>query len=193
MSLPILFALTVAAASFWLVSNSRAATETPDYKVIRSDDRFQIRDYSTLEVASTEMKGNEMNDGFGDLFRYISGQNEESQKIAMTTPVLIDTANEAKTMSFIMPKQTVESGTPKPAGETVKLGKVEASRFAVYRFEGGRTKANEIAAQKKLMDWLEAQKIASKGAPIFAYYDPPWTPAFLRRNEVMIRVDARRD
>ena len=35
----------------------------------------------------------------------------------------------------------------------------------------------------------QTQKIAGKEDPILAYYDPPWTPVFLRRNEVMIRVE----
>ena len=193
LKLPILLAITAAAASFWFASNSRAATETPEYKVTRTDGSFEIRDYSALVVASTEMKGNEMNDGFGELFRYISGQNEDSEKIAMTAPVLIDTAPEKKTMSFIMPQETVKNGAPKPAGESVNLAKVEAARFAVHRFEGGRTKENESAAREKLLAWLEGQKIAAKGAPIFAYYDPPWTPVFLRRNEVMIRIEMRQN
>ena len=191
--LPHLLALSAAVASFWFVSNSRAATETPDYKVIQRDDSFEIRDYSALVVASTAMKGDEMNGGFGELFRYISGENENSEKIEMTAPVLIDTSEDATTMSFIMPKETVEGGTPKPADKSVKLTKRAAARFAVYRFEGGRTRENEVAAQKKLTEWLEGQKIAAKGAPIFAYYDPPWTPAFLRRNEVMIRIVAQQN
>ena len=91
-------------------------------------------------------------------------------------------------MSFIMPKATVEKGVPKPAGDSVTLGRVEAARFAVLRFSGGRTAENEKAALEKLQAWLDGQKLAGKGAPTFAYYDPPWTPVFMRRNEVMIRI-----
>ena len=58
----------------------------------------------------------------------------------------------------------------------------------MLRFAGGRTVENEKAAIEKLTAWLEGQKLAGKGDPIFAYYDPPWTPVFLRRNEVMIRI-----
>lgn len=189
--MPLLLAIVLpfAVVAFWLVHNSRAATETPDYKVIRTDDKFEIRDYQTLTIATTAMKEDGMNGGFGQLFRFITGQNEGAEKIEMTSPVLIDTAKDRKTMSFIMPKKTVEKGVPKPAGETVTLGKVAAARFAVLRFPGGRTAEHEQEAITKLNDWLAAQKIASKGQPMFAYYDPPWTPVFLRRNEVMIRVE----
>lgn len=192
---PILVAiiLPIAVAVFWIVSTSRAATETPDYKVIRSDEKFEIRDYPTLTIATTQMNDDGMNGGFGQLFRFITGKNEGSEKIEMTSPVLIDTAKDKKTMSFIMPRKAVEKGVPKPAGESVSLGKVVAARFAVLRFAGGRTAEHEKAAIEKLTTWLDGQKIAGKGDPIFAYYDPPWTPVFLRRNEVMIRIDKHHD
>jgi hypothetical protein len=179
---------TITLAAFWLVSNSRAATETPDYTVINTDEKFQIRDYPALTIATTSMKDDEMNGGFRQLFRFITGKNETSEKIEMTSPVLIDTAKERKTMSFIMPRKTVEKGVPKPLGENVIMGKVEASRFAVFRFTGRRTEKNEKAAIEKLQVWLDGQKIAAKSDPLFAYYDPPWTPTFMRRNEVMIRI-----
>ena len=109
--------LIVAAAGFWLVSNSRAATETPEYKVVRTDGKFEIRDYPALMLAGTSMEGAEMNGSFRRLFGFISGKNEGAEKIEMTAPVLIGTAAEKRTMSFIMPKKTVEKGVPKPSGE----------------------------------------------------------------------------
>jgi len=194
-AIPLILAigLPIAAVGVWLANTSRAATETPDYKVVRTDDKFEIRDYPSLIVATTPMEGDEMNRGFGQLFRFITGNNDEAEKIEMTSPVLIDTAKEKRTMSFIMPKKAVEKGVPKPAGDSVTLGKVEAARYAVLRFGGGRTAENEKAAIEKLKAWLGVQKLAEKGAPVFAYYDPPWTPLFMRRNEVMIRIDKPRD
>jgi hypothetical protein len=189
--LTVLIPLTL--AIFWLVSTSRAATETPEYKVIRTEEKFEIRDYPELILATTPMEDGEMNGGFRQLFRFITGSNEGAQKIDMTAPVLIDTAKDKKKMSFIMPKKAVEKGVPKPAGDKVTLGKVEAARFAVLRFAGGRTAENERAAIEKLKAWLDGQKIAGKGEPLFAYYDPPWTPTFMRRNEVMIRIGKHHD
>ncbi len=183
--------LPLGLAIFWLARTSRAATETPDYKVIRTDGKVEIRDYPALTIATTPMEGADMNGGFGQLFKFITGTNEGEEKIAMTSPVLIDTAKERKTMSFIMPKAAVEKGVPKPTGESVRLGKVEAARFVVLRFGGGRTAENEAKTIEKLKTWLEAQTIQAKSEPIFAYYDPPWTPTFLRRNEVMVRIDAK--
>jgi hypothetical protein len=191
MSLLLVVAVPVAIGAFLFAGNSRAATETPAYQVIRTDAKFEIRDYPALTVATTPMGGDGMNGSFGKLFRFITGGNEGAQKIAMTSPVLIDHSKDRQTMSFIMPKQAVEKGVPKPAGESVTLGKVEAARYAVLRFPGGRTAENEQSAIANLKAWLESQKITGKGDPVFAYYDPPWTPVFMRRNEVMIRIDKR--
>ncbi len=181
--------LPSALGAFWLIVNSRAAVESPEYIVVRAEKPFEIRDYPALTVATTPMEGEEMNGGFGKLFRFITGSNEGSEKIAMTAPVLIDTTRDKKTMSFIMPVKAVDKGVPKPSGESVTLGKVPAARFAVLRFDGGRTLENETAAIEKLKARLDAEKLTGKGTPTFAYYDPPWTPTFMRRNEVMIRID----
>ena len=181
-------AIPLVLATFWLVSTSRASTETAEYKVIRKDGDVEIRDYPALIVATAPMDDGEMNGSFGKLFRFITGTNAQSEKIAMTTPVLIETTKDKRTMSFVMPKKTVEKGVAKPSGESVSLGRVDAARFAVLRFGGGRTAENEEKAIGKLKAWLEAGKLVAKGEPIFAYYDPPWTPVFMRRNEVMLRI-----
>jgi len=170
-------------------NTSRAATETPAYKVIRADGKFEIRDYPALTVASTPLEGVGMNGGFRKLFGFITGGNEGAKKIEMTSPVLIDTAKDKQTMSFIMPMKTVTGGVPKPVGESVTLGKVDAARYAVLRFGGARTPKNEKTAIEKLKNLMDAQKLTGKGDPLFAYYDPPWTPTFLRRNEVLTRID----
>ena len=188
-ALVFLVALPVTLIAFLFVSNSRAATETPDYKVVRADGKFEIRDYPALTVATTPLGGADMNGSFMKLFRFISGGNDGAQKIAMTAPVLIDTTKNPRTMSFIMPKTAVEQGVPKPVGDGVVLGEIGAARMAVWRFGGGRTTANEQAAITQLMAWLAEQKLVAKGEPFFAYYDPPWTPLFMRRNEVLIRID----
>jgi len=181
-------ALPICLGGVLLFNTSRAAIETPAYKVVRADGKFEIRDYPALSVVTTTLEGVGMNGGFRKLFGFITGDNEAKKKIEMTSPVLIDSAKDKRTMSFIMPKKAVETGVPKPAGENVTLGKVDAGRYAVLRFGGGRTTKNENAAIVKLKTWLDAQKLTGRGDPLFAYYDPPWTPIFLRRNEVLVRI-----
>lgn len=178
-------------SGFWLVSNSRAATETPEYTVMKKDDKFEIRDYPEMVVATAPMK-DDMDGSFMQLFRFITGANEGSQKIEMTSPVLIDSKKDQRSMSFIVPVATVAKGVPKPTGENVKLGKLDASRFAALRFPGRRSAETEAKALEKLKTWMKEQKLAPKGDPVFAYYDPPWTPTFMRRNEVMLRIEKPR-
>ena len=186
---PILIAALPFAAAFWFIRNSRAAIETPDYKVVRTEGRFEIRDYPSLTTISTVMGNDEMNGGFMRLFRFITGNNERSEKISMTTPVLIDSTLDSRKMSFILPGKIVQKGVPRPLSGNVELGKVGAARFAVFRFKGGRAASNEARATARLKTWLKMEGLTAKGAAIFAYYDPPWTPVFMRRNEVMMRVE----
>ena len=39
-----LLLLPIALVAIWFASNSRAATETPEYKVVRADGKIEIRD-----------------------------------------------------------------------------------------------------------------------------------------------------
>ncbi len=176
----------------WLVSTSRAATESPDYSVVKKDGKVEIRDYPELMVATAPMKA-DMDNSFMTLFRFITGANEEKQKISMTAPVLIRSEKEKKTMSFIVPKETVEKGIPKPTGELVTISKIKEARFVTLRFSGKRNSENEVKAAETLQTWMKEQKMAAKGEPVFAYYDPPWTPTFMRRNEVMFRIEKPRE
>jgi len=189
----IFIAILVVLSGVWLTANSRAATETTAYQVVHSDGKFQIRDYPNLTVATTTMDGDESNRGFGRLFQFISGKNEKEEKIAMTSPVLIGSAKSGRTMSFIMPGKTVISGVPQPTGKSVSLNRLPAARFAVLRFSGGRNAENESKAVANLQSWLKTQGLPPDGKPTFAYYDPPWTPTFLRRNEVLIRMASPRE
>jgi hypothetical protein len=189
MKITLAVALLVACtAGFWLVQNSRAATETPEYTVAKKDGAFELRDYPGLALASAPMTDGGMNDSFGKLFRYISGANAAQQKIAMTTPVLIDRAGDGGRMSFIVPRSVAARGAPLPNGDEVKLANRAPMRVAALRFQGSRTEENEHAALEKLRAWLATQNLTPRGEPLFAYYDPPWTPVFLRRNEVLIPV-----
>jgi hypothetical protein len=101
LKLPLVFviSLCVALALFWFIRTSRAATETPEYHVIRTDGKFEIRDYPALTVVTTPMDGDEMNRSFGQLFRFITGSNEGAEKIEMTTPVVPMSRDCVKTLA----------------------------------------------------------------------------------------------
>ena len=161
------------------------AIETPDYKVTEKDGKFEVRDYPAMTVARTSM-------GDGDfmrLFRYISGGNEAEQKIAMTAPVLMKHEGEGTGMSFIVPKDVAAKKVPAPKDSAVTMDELPAGRFAVYQYSGGRNEANEQEALSKLRAWVDKRRLEVEGDPMFGYYDPPWIPPFMRRNEVMLHVD----
>lgn len=160
------------------------AIETPDYQVVAQDGKFGVRDYPPMTVARTAM-------GDGDfmrLFRYISGGNAAEQKIAMTAPVLVQHGGADQGMSFVVPRSVAAGTVPAPKAAEVAVDKMPAARFAVFTYSGRRTRANEDGALAKLRAWAERKGLQTGGEPIFAYFDPPWTLPFLRRNEVMLRV-----
>ncbi len=171
---------------------TRAGYESPKYKVLGKDGAFEIRDYPGMTWVTTPMAGSErgMNGGFGRLFGYITGRNQRSEKIAMTTPVFISPGENAEQMSFVLPKNVAEKGAPPPAGTNVVVNSVAAGRFAVLRFDGSRTGQQPQKAAQRLLVWARTHNLKAVSPPQFAYYDPPWIPWFLRRNEVHVKVEA---
>ncbi len=173
---------------------TRGSYESPDYEVVAERDGFEVRHYAAMAVVSTEMADDagrrERDDRFMRLFRYIDKGNADQEKIAMTTPVFMD-AGGTGSMSFVIPKEVDAGGAPKPEDDGVFLDSIDSGKFAALRFRGGsRDRDAEQAAIAKLRKSVEAAglKIADGAAPLLAYYDPPWTPRALRRNEVLLRL-----
>jgi hypothetical protein len=164
-----------------------ASYESPNYRVISADGAFEIRDYPSLTVVSAPMPHRGQDGAFMKLFRFIEGKNDRSEKISMTTPVLMS-GTESGTMSFVVPKAVAEHGVPAPSNPELTVTTKPAARFAVYRYSGSTKPAAAESAAKKLLAWVSFKGFMTDGSPIFAYYDPPWTLWFLRRNEVLIRL-----
>jgi DNA gyrase inhibitor GyrI len=151
---------------------------------VSRDGPVELRAYPTLRLAETPMGG----DDFMRLFRYISRGNSAEQKIAMTTPVFMNADDRSeRSMAFVLPETL--TAPPSPKNDRVTVREVAGGTFAVVRFRGGR-QTTEGAAATRLKTWLSAQAITPLEGPKFAYFDPPWTPGFLRRNEVMVRIAA---
>ncbi|MFN0124457.1 MAG: SOUL family heme-binding protein, partial [Blastocatellia bacterium] len=164
---------------------TRAGYESADYSVVRKSGSFEIRDYPTLVVVSAPISATSASsdNGFRQLFRYISGNNEAQQKIAMTTPVFSDQEGPDRKMSFVVPVDVASKGPPRAKSEEVILESRRSGRFAVYRFSGGRNPDRVRGARLKLDEWMKSEKLTPSGEVVLANYDPPFTPAFLRRNE----------
>lgn len=168
-------------------SEAMASYESPGYTVVSAEGAYEIRDYPALTLVSTPMQRRGADGSFMRLFRFIEGRNDRSEKISMTTPVLM-TGAESGTMSFVLPKAVAERGAPSPSNPDVTLGRNPPARYAAYRFSGSGKPGPSEAAAKKLRDWAGARHLPLTGNPLFAYYNPPWTPWFMRRNEVLIKI-----
>lgn len=172
---------------------TRAGYESAPYRVVRSEGGIELREYPAMVWVETAMasRGNGADRSFNRLFRFITGGNEQKQKIAMTTPVFMTGQGTNATMAFVMPATMTKTAVPRPGDEAVSVRQLAGGQYAVVRFSGGRSEANETAALQRLESWLRTQKLPVKSSPVFGYFDPPWTPPFLRRNEVMLPVDGR--
>jgi SOUL heme-binding protein len=174
-----------------ITASARAGYESPGYRVISTEGAYEIRDYPALTLVSAPMPHRGQDGAFMKLFRFIDGRNDRSEKIAMTTPVLM-TGTESGAMSFVVPKVVAERGVPSPSNPELTISTKPEGRFASYRYSGSAKPASTEAAAKKLLAWVSAKGLVAEGSPVFAYYDPPWTLWFMRRNEVLIRLKAEK-
>ena len=165
--------------------STRSGYKSARYAVVRSDGNFELRDYPALKLVETTMKDGGSGGSFNRLFRFITGGNDAGKKIAMTTPVFM--AGGESTMAFVMPADLDK--VPRPTDGSVTVREVPAGRFAVLRYSGARSPRQETEHLERLKAWVADQRLKASAVPVYGYFDPPWTPPFLRRNEVMLRVD----
>lgn len=175
---------------------TRWGVEKPKYKVLRSDGPFQIRRYPPAVVAETEVAGERWtaaNRAFSPLAGYIFGGNERNEKIAMTSPVVQrpgDAADGSPSwkVRFILPSRLKPGEPPVPKDPRVTIREEPATTYAVLRFRG-RTGEERVSAKlEELRARMSEAGLSGIDEPTYAYYDPPWTPPFLRRNEILIEV-----
>lgn len=198
----ILGAIIVSVGAWYFVTQN---VETPDYTVVASDGAIEIRDYPPLVVAQVRREGDRgtaVNKGFGPLADYIFAKDRGGDSISMTAPVtqqpgeeIAMTAPVTQTpesgewvIRFIMPAKYQLEDLPKPASDDVTLTQIPAERRAAIRFSGSWD--DELFARKteELRNWLAGRRVEPLGPPTYAYYNDPFTPGFLRRNEVMFAI-----
>ena len=172
--------VVVSTAYFGWKLTARGAYESAEYTVLESDGSFEKREYPDLMMATTDM-GSRIQGGdgsFGRLFQYISGGNEDKQKVAMTTPVFMEPEARDKQgqMGFVLPKRVTELRVPKPSNEEVEIRKRSGGRFAVIRFAGRMNSESLAKAEEKLRQWMNDRELVGEGRAESAGYDPPWTP-----------------
>lgn len=182
------------------------AVEEPKFVLILKDGAFELRDYDATVVAEVTVTGDQQEagrKGFRLLAGYIFGGNDTAQKISMTAPVTKTPVGRTIAMTrpvtqtgeagdwlvrFTMPSLYALSDLPVPRDKAVTIRPEPAARFAVLRFSGLAGEAKVADATATLLAIVKARGLAPVGSSSIALYNPPWTPWFLRRNEVMIPV-----
>ena len=201
--------LTICAATIILTGGTAAmAIEEATYSVVRQDDRFELRQYAPHVLAETVVEGTleeAGNSAFNRLFRYISGENRARARVSMTAPVSQEQAGEKIAMtapvgqqrvqdrwavSFMMPAEYTLATLPEPNDPEITLRQVPARRMAAVRYSGFWSEKNYLRYKAELEAWIEKTGLTITGEPVWARYNPPFMPWFLRRNEILIPVEA---
>ena len=205
-------AARVAAIFAVLASATAMAIEEPGFQVLEQAGSFELREYPAYVVAETRVEAGFESAGniaFQRLFGYISGKNVAQQKIAMTAPVT-QSRSEARgekiamtapvsqvadggayRVAFTLPATYTLKTAPKPLDPSVQIREVPAQVMACWRYTGRWTESNYRDNEKLLREQIAKRGLVIRGEPILARYNPPFTPWFMRRNEVLIPVEWR--
>ena len=168
------------------------------YDVIQKIENIEIRQYPEIIFAVVE--NNIYDSGFNLLFQYISGKNKTQSKISMTAPVITSekikmtapVVTRDKYMAFPIPSSYNKDTVPIPTNPSVKIEVQPKKIMAILRF-GGRTTEKRVQKYiQELITILKNHKIHINGEPILMRYNSPFTPGFLRRNEVAVEISKKK-
>jgi hypothetical protein len=187
-------------------SEGAMAIEEARYTVVEKEGGFEIRQYEGHIVAETFAEGDFEEVGkaaFRRLYDYISGNNRkkqeiamtapvtqepDSQKIAMTAPVGQEPADGRWRITFVMPVEYSMETLPEPMDPEVVLREEPGRLMAALRYSGTWSRKRYMERELELREWIETRGLQPLGEPVFARYNSPFMPWFLRRNEVLIPV-----
>ena len=187
---------------------SSHATEEPDYTVVQTLNKVEIRQYAGYAVAEVVVPGPADEAGstaFPILAGYIFGKNKGERKLEMTAPVtqtavpvkLEMTAPVTQSVApggylvqFVLPKGVTSASAPVPLDARVMLRDVAGSRVAVVRYSGFWSDDNYQKHLQELQGTLAVNGLRAVGEPVYSRYNAPFTPWFLRRNEIWLHLSA---
>jgi hypothetical protein len=185
--------------------------EQAAYTVEVTEGDFELRRYPVRVVAETFVAGDFDDvggEGFRRLVGYIRGRNRSRDSIAMTAPVGQEAASEKISMTapvtqealsgsyritFVMPAGYTLASLPEPLDERVQLREEPARWMAAVRYGGTWRRSRYQEQRRRLEAWIAERGLSPSGTPaVWARYDPPFMPWFLRTNEVLVEVEAPR-
>ena len=159
--------------------------ETQEYQIVDNIDKIEIRYYPSapmIRVSSNQSRNN----NFGKLFRYISGNNNNEEKIAMTTPVYM--SDQSKTMEFVLPKKFLSGKIPVPNDKDVETYISKPKFYAAIKYSGYSNNKKEENHREELVKTIQNNNLKILSEHFVLSYDAP-TKFYNRRNEVLIQVD----
>ncbi|MDP2877410.1 MAG: heme-binding protein [Holophaga sp.] len=182
-----------------------SAIEKPKHTVIQTFGDFELRQVPSYLVAETRVEGNQGeagNEGFRRLAGYIFGKNQGGKKMAMTAPVTMEAgtkiamtapvqqtqASGAYVVQFMMPSSWTLQTLPRPLDERVVLKEMPPRQMAALTYSGIWSEARYQSHLNNLRKALNREGLKALGEPVWARYDAPWTPWFLRTNEILVEV-----
>jgi hypothetical protein len=177
----------------------------PAHTVEVRDGDFEIRRYApalAAEVTTTGDRNSAIGAGFRLLADYIFGNNtkkqtiemtvpvtqQQSEKIAMTVPVTQQAAGSDWIVRFIMPVTYTLDTLPVPNDQRVRIVAIPQKRVAAVRFSGRSTADNLSQHRSALETWMKSRGLKAAAEPTMAFYNPPWSLPFLRRNEYLVEL-----
>jgi len=193
MTLNYFFKLITRALIVLLILNINImANEEPDYTVLKKESEIEIRQYKNFLTASIEIEGNRkeaIGKGFRFLFKYISGENKNKESISMTIPVMQKSSGNNKwNVSFVVPKKFDIKNAPQPDNVNIQLKNNSDLKVIAITFSGLFSDGNIQENETKLRNYIKEKGIKIEEPAIYAGYNAPWTPWFLKRNEVMFKL-----
>lgn len=175
-------------ASSLLAWGNAVALEKPDYEVLAKHGDVEFRRYAPYLVAEVTVGGDAPDTrAFRILASYIFGDNSADEKMSMTAPV----ETRGRDYAFVMEKKYSMETLPKPDDERVRLLQRPERTVAVRRFSGRWSASNFAGHERELLQHLQELGIEPAGQTEIARYNSPFTPWFLRRNEIIVEVDER--
>jgi len=199
--------IPVALFSLWILSGYLPTRniDMPAYTTVASKKNYEIRQYGAFSIAETAQEAEQGSSGFNELFQYISGKNSGDSKLAMTAPVLKADENVGRklamtapvirkdgdrggTIAFVMPPGLRHDELPQPTSPKVTLREIPARKVAVVMFSGTADEKAIKGRTEQLLRALQDDGAVVLSQPETALYNPPWTPPFMRRNEVMVEI-----
>ena len=191
-------------AMLW--SSFALSIERPKFTLEKQDDDFELRVYEPTLIAETSVEGDFSeagNLGFRRLASFIFGENLAQTKIEMTTPVSQQTPGEKIEMtapvgqqtdgkkflvSFTMPSSYTMETLPRPKDPEVRIRQLPARRVAVITYSGSWSESRYQEKLEALRSWVGKQGLSADAEPVFARYNPPIMPWFLRHNEILLDI-----